>query len=394
VGVFILSSSAPLQKEIGMRRIVLVLTAMSLAVLLACGVALAAAQRSQPKNAPTVHTNDTVWTTLRVGDRIYLGGAFTSVNGKPRSGLAAINANTGRLTAWAPKANRAVLALAASPSGESIYAGGEFTSINGIARGHVVAISASTGRVRKEWNAHADLPVYSLATWGRRVYLGGAFRKVNGRNRLHLAAVRPAEGKLYANWTPTTNGIVRTLGLSPNNRRLYAGGSYSVISGKSRPNLAALHPATGAVKDWNPNPSVDNDYQVFDLAVTNKRVYVAGGGRNPDGTAEAFGAGKGASIWRYSSNGDFQAVTLLKGKLYFGGHFTKLYRKTEAISRNRLMAVAAPTGRLDAGWKPSAENGGVWSMTADPARHRVYAGGAFTQINGRPQQGFASLSVG
>jgi hypothetical protein len=377
-----------------MRRVILLLASMSLAVLLACGVAFAAAVSSQPKNArSTVHTNDTVWTSLRVGDRVYLGGAFTSVNGKPRSGLAAIDVNTGRLTAWAPKANRAVLALAASPSGDSIYAGGEFTSINGIARGHVVAISASTGRVRKEWNAHADLPVYSLATWGRRVYLGGEFRKVNGSNRLHLAAVRRGEGKLYANWAPTTNGIVRTLALSPNKRRLYAGGNYSVISGKSRPNLAALYPATGAVKDWTPNPRVDNDYQVFDLAVSNKAVYVAGGGRNPDGTAEAFGAGKGASVWRYSSSGDFQAVTLLKGKLYFGGHFTKLYRKTDEISRNRLMAVAAPTGRLDTRWKPSAENGGVWSMTADPARHRVYAGGAFTQINGRPQQGFASLSV-
>jgi hypothetical protein len=377
-----------------MRRIVLLLASMSLAVLLACGVAFAAAVSSQPKNArSTVHTNDTVWTSLRVGDIVYLGGAFTSVNGKPRSGLAAINAKTGRLTAWAPKANRAVLALAASPSGESIYAGGEFTSVNGIARGHVVAISASTGGVRKEWNANADLPVYSLATWGRRVYLGGEFRKVNDRNRLHLAAVRRGEGKLYANWTPTTNGIVRTLGLSPNKRRLYAGGNYSMISGKRRANLAALHPATGAVKDWSPNSRVDNDYQVFDLAVTNKAVYVAGGGRNPDGTAEAFGAGKGASVWRYSSNGDFQAVALLKGKLYFGGHFTKLYRKTDKISRNRLMAVAAPMGQLDARWKPSAENGGVWSMTADPARHQVYAGGAFTQINGRPQRGFASLSV-
>src|SRR5215217_6794390 len=383
-----------LKQELGMRRVILLLASMSLAVLLACGgVAFAAALSSQPKNAPIVQTNDTVWTSLRVGDTVYLGGAFTSVNGKPRSGLAAINANTGRLTAWAPKANRAVLALAPSPSGESIYAGGEFTSVNGIARAHVVAIRASSGRVRKEWSANADLPVYSLATWGRRVYLGGEFRKVNGRNRLHLAAVRRGEGKLYANWTPTTNGIVRTLCLSPNKRRLYAGGNYSVISGKRRPNLAAVHPATGAAKDWTPNPRVDNDYQVFDLAVSNKAVYVAGGGRNPDGTAEAFGAGKGASVWRYSSSGDFQAVTLLKGTLYFGGHFTKLYRKTDEISRNRLMAVAAPTGRLDARWKPSAENGGVWSMTADPARQRVYAGGAFTQINGRPQRGFASLSV-
>src|SRR5215207_2515176 len=92
-----------LKQELGMRRVILLLASMSLAVLLACGVAFAAALSSQPKNAgSTVHTNDTVWTSLRVGDRVYLGGAFTSVNGKPRSGLAAINANTGRLTAWAP----------------------------------------------------------------------------------------------------------------------------------------------------------------------------------------------------------------------------------------------------------------------------------------------------
>ena len=376
-----------------MRRVVLLLASMSLAVLLACGVAFAAAVSNQPNNArSTVHTNDTVWTSLRVGDRVYLGGAFTSVNGKPRSGLAAITANTGRLTAWAPNANHSVLALVASPSGDSIYAGGEFTSVNGIARGHVVAIGASTGRVRKEWNADADLPVYSLATSGRRVYLGGKFRKVNGRNRQGLAAVRSTDGKVYPNWTPTTDGNVRTLALSPHKRRLYAGGNYSVISGKRRPNLAALDPATGAVKDWIPNPMVDNDYEVFDLEVTNKKVYVAGGGRDPDGTAEAFGAGKGDSVWRYASNGDFQAVALLKRKLYFGGHFTKLDRKTEEIRRNKLMAVAAPTGRLDARWKPGA-NGGVWSMTANPARHRVYAGGAFTQINGRPKRGFAQLSV-
>jgi trimeric autotransporter adhesin len=257
-----------IMKESGMRRIVLLLASMSLAVLLACGVAFAAAVSSQPNNArSTVHTNDTVWTSLQVGAIVYLGGAFTSVNGKPRSGLAAINAKTGRLTTWAPKANSAVLALAASPSGDSIYAGGEFTSVNGIARSHVVAISASTGQVRKQWRANADLPVYSLATSGRHVYLGGEFRKVNGRNRQHLAAVRRGEGKLYANWTPTTNGIVRTLGLSPNKRRLYAGGNDSGISGKRRANLAALHPATGAVKDWSPNPRVDNDYQVFDLVL-------------------------------------------------------------------------------------------------------------------------------
>jgi hypothetical protein len=44
-----------------MRRIVLLLASKSLAVLLAGGVAFAAAVSSQPNNArSTVHTNDTV----------------------------------------------------------------------------------------------------------------------------------------------------------------------------------------------------------------------------------------------------------------------------------------------------------------------------------------------
>ena len=50
-----------------MRRIVLLLASMSLAVLLACGVAFAAAVSSQPKNArSTVHTNDTSQAVDRV----------------------------------------------------------------------------------------------------------------------------------------------------------------------------------------------------------------------------------------------------------------------------------------------------------------------------------------
>jgi hypothetical protein len=44
-----------------MRRIVLVLASMSLAVVLACGVAFAAAVGSQPIG-PTVDTNGIVWT--------------------------------------------------------------------------------------------------------------------------------------------------------------------------------------------------------------------------------------------------------------------------------------------------------------------------------------------
>ena len=65
-----------------MRKSILLLASIALAVLLAGGVALAAALSSQP-DAHTVQTDGTVWAILRVGDRVYIGGSFTSVSGKP-----------------------------------------------------------------------------------------------------------------------------------------------------------------------------------------------------------------------------------------------------------------------------------------------------------------------
>jgi len=89
-----------------MRKTILLLASMALAVLLGSGVALAAALSSQP-DAGTAQTNGQVRAILGVGDKIYIGGTFTSVAGEPRSRLAAIDASTGRLTGWAPKAQTA-----------------------------------------------------------------------------------------------------------------------------------------------------------------------------------------------------------------------------------------------------------------------------------------------
>ncbi len=377
-----------------MRKTALLLASMALAVLLACGVALAAALSDQP-DAATVQTDGTVWAILRVGDRVYIGGSFTSVAGKPRSHLAAIDANTGRLTGWAPKANAQVRALAASPNGTRIYAGGGFTSVDGIARGHVVAISASTGRVDRGWNTRTNLPVLSLATSGRHVYLGGRFLTVNGRNQQAIAAVDGATGKLSPKWAATADNAVQVLVRSPNGSRIYAGGRFENISGQRRLHLAALDPLTGAPRGWRPNPC----YPVYDLEATTTSVYVAGGGLeencNAGGWAEAFRADNGASRWRISSNGDFQAVALLGRTVYYGGHFEEIPSVPPPGNGKRWLrfaAVDAATGRLDTQWKPTADRG-VWAMTAAPARGRVYAGGSFTRINGLRKQGFAQFSV-
>ncbi|HEX2156636.1 MAG TPA: hypothetical protein VHS79_06595, partial [Actinomycetes bacterium] len=64
-----------------------------------------------------------------LGGTVYLGGSFTSVDGQPRSRLAACDAASGNLLSWNPSANGVVRALKVSPAGTRIYVGGDFTVV-------------------------------------------------------------------------------------------------------------------------------------------------------------------------------------------------------------------------------------------------------------------------
>lgn len=369
-------------------RVLMMMTAAVLATsLFAMAPSSASADPSNMPDEGTVQTNGSVYAILAVGDRVYLGGDFTTVNGQSRSRLAAIDATTGELTGWAPGANDSVRALAVSPDGASVYAGGAFTSVNGTTRNRLAAMDATTGTLTSWYPGTANSSVRAIAVSGNRVYLGGAFTTVNGQNRERLALVDGVTGALDPNWTPTADGTVRTLALSGDDSRLYAGGSFSYISGQSRPYLAALSATTGTRDDtWKP-PKPNG--QVFALALSGTRVYTAEGGYG--GAAAAYdAAGSGARAWSRSADGDAQAVAVLGEKVYVGGHFDVFASQT----RHSFAAVDAATGALDSQWTPSASPSypGVWALTPDAARIRLYTGGDFTSISGQTHQRFAQFS--
>jgi hypothetical protein len=111
-----------------------------------------------------------------------------------RSRLAAINANTGKLTDWAPQVNRPVSALAVN--GGRVYAGGVFTRADGEHHNYVALIDAASGEVDHTFDAGTDLPVRALAASGGLLYLGGEFGTVNGEVRSRLARVDGITGEL------------------------------------------------------------------------------------------------------------------------------------------------------------------------------------------------------
>lgn len=211
------------------------------------------------------------------GAAVYAGGFFTSINGQLRNNIAAVDANTGSITAWNPAANNRVRALAVN--GAVVYAGGDFTAIGGQPRNYLAALEATTGSATA-WNPQAGSEtgsappsVQALAVNGAVVYAGGKFTLISGQTRNRLAAIEATTGNPTA-WNPNANGAVRCLMIS--GATIYAGGEFSEIGGANRNHLAALDLVTGSATAWNPNATGGNSAFVSAMAMSNTDVFAGG----------------------------------------------------------------------------------------------------------------------
>ncbi len=193
--------------------------------------------------------------------------------------------------------------------------------------------------------AQVDGVVWSQAVVGDTVYAGGSFAKarpagaalgVNDTTRTHLLAYSISTGVLNPTFAPTLNGQVLVTALSPDNKRLYVGGDFTVVNGVTRNRVAAFDTATGALLSFNPN--------------ANKSV---------------------------------RAITAVGDTVYIGGDFTAI----KSTARTRVAAVTASTTAL-LPWAPAADFGSVHGIVQSPDATKVALGGRFTSLNGSTSPGY------
>jgi hypothetical protein len=350
----------------------------------------------QPHPAPTWQTNGRVNVITVSGNTVYMGGQFTSLRpaGDPagtgevtRNHLAAVSLTTGALLPWNPNANGVVRAIRVI--GNNVYVGGSFSNVGGTAHQRLAAVTKGTGALVPSWNPSASGMVFTIAGT-TTLYLGGDFSTVDGSPRGHLAAVSLATGSLLP-WSPSADDQVRSLKMIAGNR-LIAGGNFTHMNGSPANHLAALSPDTGANLQWNTHVS----YDVIGLATDAHGVYVAGAGGG--GNFAGFNPATGSVMWQGGTNGNVQAIGVVGGFVYLGGHFRTYcgpqggqHTCTNPISRDKLLAVDEDTGSLQ-GWDPSANSVlGVFALMGDAATGDVLAGGDFTSIGQRKQQGYAQF---
>ena len=375
--------------------------------------------------------NGPVKALARIGQTVYVGGAFTTVGGQSRTGLAALDATTGAALAWS--ANTSSLVNALLINGSTLYVGGGFGVIGGQARNGIAALDAGTGAVQP-WDPDADGQVFALAMNATTVYVGGTFAHIGGQPRSFVAALDAATGAATS-WAPSPDARVTAFAIS--GPALYVGGSFTHFGGQThqglakvdvasgtvtpwnafvaeccvngtvtaiavvgstvfagsdfltagglpRPGIAAFDAVTGAVTAWDPHPMSGTGYQVRALATSGSTIYLGGVFRSAGGRvrnhAAAFDAVSGTlSSWDPNADGSIYALALSGSTIYAGGSFSHIGGQT----RSCIAALGASDGAAN-GWNPNANNI-VTALAVSGST--VYAGGSFLSVNGQPSIG-------
>lgn len=104
-----------------------------------------------------------------------MGGAFSRIGSAVRRRLAAFDATTGALTAWHPGVtpDTTVGVSALMVDRGTLYAGGLFDAIDGQKRANLAAFDVASGALTA-WNPRSDYDVVALAPSGDTVFVGDA----------------------------------------------------------------------------------------------------------------------------------------------------------------------------------------------------------------------------
>jgi chitodextrinase len=175
--------------------------------------------------------------------------------------------------------------------GDTVYAGGTFTQVQStdgtqtLARANLAAFDLHSGAVRTGFSADTNGRVLSLATDGARLFAGGDYTMIGGKSHTRLASLDLTTGAVSSVFTGGATSNIYALRVK--GTRLYVGGSFGTLNGVTRPRIGAVDTTTGAV-DPSFNPAADNTVHSIVTSPDGSTVYVGGDFVNIGGAAHSY----------------------------------------------------------------------------------------------------------
>ena len=333
-----------------------------------------------------VLADSTVKAVAIAGNTLYVGGSFTTIDGQPRQGAAAIDLTTaGLVAAFAPAVTGGTVYDIAI-DGSSVYLAGDFISVDAASRAGLARVDRTTGAVLP-FDAAADGSVRRIIRTSDHLFAAGEFQNIGGLARLGLAKLNADSGAAVPGFDAQLNGTAKTIALGGST--LYVGGSFSQSGTSSRARLAAVDASTGSATPWNPGANGD----VAALALHGTALIAAGSFEEVDGEERLYIAALDTTLvtdsllpWNPALNDSADFATVDEaGTVFVAGSFTGF----GAVRRDNLAAINLQRGDL-ASWNPGA-NG--WIRALDIHGNTLYIGGDFTTIAGVSRSRVAAINA-
>lgn len=284
-------------------------------------------------------------------DNIYVTGSFGYINSTLRRNIAKLAPNGSVIAGWTPGETCIGAGRSAVGSNGDLYVPGctRFISVpapgSSYYRAEVVRLSGSNGALASGFSASVSVPntsvfpsINEIEVTGDAVYLGGTFALVNGTARANLAKIA-LDGTIAAAWNPGPNAGIGALMVAGND--LFVGGSFTEIGGQSLAQLARLDATGTPVGSFVPAPNSSINL----LELDGSALYASGffsniGGLSRLGVAK-LNPNTGAADPTFQISPDYSVSSVLVSgtNLFVGGSFTRL-GADERIGLGRVDALS------------------------------------------------------
>jgi uncharacterized delta-60 repeat protein len=342
--------------------------------------------------------NTNVNEPILLGKSVVVGG-FTVLNGANANRIARLNPN-GSLDltfATGSGADATVNSVYVEPNGDVII-GGFFSSIDGIGRGRIARIRSS-GALDASFDtsigANNTVEVVTGQPDGK-VLVGGLFTLLNGSTRNFIARLR-ADGAIDSTFDSSVgaNGSVRAIAVQPDGKILI-GGDFSTYNADPESRLARLNSDGSLDTAFNPG-GAGADGLVNDIALDSLgRILFCGAFRNVNGTPRT-------GIARLTASGSLDSsfdpglglndfVSDLE--IQADGKIVVVggFTTADGLVNNRIIRLN-PDGSRDTTINfGTGANNFVAATLIQPWDSQILIGGAFTTVNGVDRQGVARIN--
>ncbi len=327
---------------------------------------------------PNINGRTLTMTTFQ--DKVYLGGSFSNVGGIVRSGIASVDTATGAVSTWNPGTPSMVI-RSFSKIGNILYVAGAFNSIAATSRANIASFNLPLGTLTtfNTTMASSGASLFSVVAVGNKVFVGGSFNIIGGITRNNLACLDAGTGNTNNTWNANTDNRVNKILYF--NGRIYVGGTFNLIKGLSRTYLAAADTNTGIIHSFTPN--LTGEVVAMEIGETDSNLYISGNFTNFYYSYNLLN--HSGSAWPLKSNYYANTLSLVGSRLFVGGAFNTI----GGAYRNNLAAFSKSTGALF-NWNPDV-NARVEAI-CNVKDSFIFVAGYFSQVGSSNRDKFASFN--